>query len=494
MNPVVASWASSSSIRSRIDAEFYTPEALRKAQWIDDGTHEVRRLQDCLSLLTDGVHETPGFVDAGVMYLTASNIDECELNPGKGHKIISEATYIRYDRMKCAPKAGDVLLSKSGRIGYAAVVPAGLRFAVLHSAAILRPASIDAHFLAAFLHSRHGQDQIDRFQKGAVQPMLHLEEIAEIRVPKGSPNILSAIGNKLRKAERVRRLAVAARQRITDWIELQASGGMLSAAARRFLDHYPAATIADWTWVRSLPTADRIDPWPYHVAPRTIVGHLTAHGTSTRLANLAKRATSSRRRITFTDRNAPGHYISVLDIGPTGAIDWSNAQASRYEGAGIELKPGDILFSCINPNQPRVAVIPAGVPGLLVGSPEFAVLNPSAESSSRHPNLFATVLRSEWVRVQVTFRTRSSSLSRRRIEEHDLDDVLIPWFEDDLEELEALAVHMISGGIEATRLIAEATLLVDQFIEGTGDEGALIAESDSIERWLAENPIPNQEE
>jgi hypothetical protein len=321
--------------------------------------------------------------------------------------------------------------------------------------------------------------------------MLHLEEIAEIRIPRTLPDIQRAIGNKLRKAERLRELAAAARARLDRWIEGNAGGRRLPLADRPFLDHAPSSTIRDWSWVTSVPTADRIDPWPHHVAPRTIRGHLEQHGRTTTLAKLAKRVTDSRLRIEFTDPNQAGHYVSVLDVDSDGRIDWNNARVSRYAGSGYELQPGDILYSGINPRQPRVAAIPPDASGLLVGSPEFVILKPLT-SLFGHPNLLAAVFRSGWVRVQATFLTRSSSLSRRRIDEEDLDQILVPWSDDRLDEMEVISVHALDGDIEANNLVAAAKAAVEALINGTLDGTALLAESDVIERWLAENPSPSK--
>lgn len=491
MNPkqVVASWAPPQLLRSRIDAEFYSPDALENASWISAGHPKTEQLARRLSLLTDGVHETPQFVEAGVMYMTASNVEECHLNLDKGFKFTDEKTYQRYDRMNCAPKSGDVLLTKSGRVGYAAVVPPGLRFSVLHSAAILRPEKVDPHFMAAFIHSRHGQDQIERFQKGAVQPMLHLEEIAEIRIPVLGGDLQEAIGNRLRKSERLRELADSCRAEIDRWVESNAGGSHLPLDARAFLEHSPSATVRDWTWASTVPTADRIDPWPYHVAPRTIRAHLNTHGRVYPLAQLAERLTRTRPRVSLSDPEVDGHYVSVLDLDSDGRIDWGNARVSRYSGGGLQLEPGDLLFSRINPRQQRVAAVPRHMSGLLVGSPEFVILK-SLSNLFGHPHLLAAVLRSGWVRVQTTFLTRSSSLSRRRLDEEDLDTVLVPWSDGRLDELEAVAQKALDHELEAASLVNQARKAVEDLIDGEANESTVLSEGHAIEKWLADNPAP----
>src|SRR5688572_22246786 len=93
----VVSWVEPSMICGRIDAEFYAPEVLAEAAWIDAQADSLCSLAQCLSLLTDGVHETPEFTNNGPLYLTATNIDPCHLNLQKGFKFTDEKTFLRYE-------------------------------------------------------------------------------------------------------------------------------------------------------------------------------------------------------------------------------------------------------------------------------------------------------------------------------------------------------------------------------------------------------------
>ena len=45
---------------------------------------------------------------------------------------------------------------------------------------------------------------------------------------------------------------------------------------------------------------------------------------------------------------------------------------------------------------------------------------------------------------------------------------------------------------QAGWLVDAAKSTVEALIDGTLDEAALLAESDAIERWLAENPSPSK--
>lgn len=432
------SWVDGHQVESRLDSEYYSPDALRDAAWIHSGIIPTKRLESLTVLLTDGVHASPEFTEEGPLYLSATNILPFHFDPERNYRHISEATFLAHARGNCAPEAGDVLLAKSGRIGAAAIVPPGLRFSVLHSAAILRVGDqVDAEWLCAFLNSPPGRAQIWRFQKGTAQPMLHLEEIAEIRVPTPEKTERDAITDAVRAAMECRRRSRKHQEAVDKWIWRTACGAQLATQSVAFLEHSPSATIRDATWTSQVPTADRIDPWPFHIAPRTIRSHLEKQECAVRFGRVAQRVTSRRGRTNFSDGEA-GFYISVLDLDMQGRIDWKRASSSRYEAPGLAVEPGDLLFSCINPRQPRVAWVPEDISGKILCSPEFAILRCRTDLFG-HPALLAAVLRSGWVRVQTSFRTRSSSLSRRRIDERDLEEVIVPWSVADVEDMEATA-------------------------------------------------------
>ncbi len=468
---VTVSWAKPSMLLSRIDAEFYTPDALAEAAWIEEQRDRLCLLADRLELLTDGVHETPSFVDKGVLYLTASNIDPCHLNIDKGFKFTDEATYKRYDRMNSAPRQGDVLLSKSGRIGFAAVVPAGLRFSVLHSAAILRPREVDAYFLATFLQSHYGQTQISRFRKGAVQPMLHLGEIAEIRIPRTPEAIQRAIGNKVRKAERLRELAAL-------WAA--SAQARMDQATVKF-DAVPAQS----SWIAARALTQRMDTQPYRTHFLSLRDAL--QGTSSdRLAETA----------TVTGGDPVSSDLFALDGVPLVRIR--------------DIQPGGFATPdvCVSPDyfrsRPTCAARPLRIVLGMDGEfraqffiepdlPRFVNQRIAIIDCERiRPELLAAWLNRPEGQLQLarwTVQTTVAHTSLRHVR-----DLMIPRLAEDVENSIADSfLRAREAGAEAAGLVAAARQVVETLIDGTLDEPALLAEGEAIEQWLVENPSPNEE-
>ena len=58
----------------------------------------------------DGTHQTPNYVDSGVMFLSVENIATLQSN-----KFISESAFEK--EFKVSPTYGDILMTKIGDIG-----------------------------------------------------------------------------------------------------------------------------------------------------------------------------------------------------------------------------------------------------------------------------------------------------------------------------------------------------------------------------------------
>lgn len=487
-----AHWIQASEIRlDRLDADFHRGEYVINDRSLRNAGTKAQTLRQLSRRVFKGAFYIlqSEYTNDGVPFIRT-----LEIKPG--FVDLDNCTFLSISvhqrESKTAVGSGDILIAKTGAsIGYSAVIPSSIRGANISQdiVGIRLGQDLDPYYLDAFLKSPSGQAQAMRWRQGNAHPHLGLDGIRQWIIPRFG-QCERVIGNMIRKAERLRQLAQAGRQVVDTWIARNAAITELPADAWSLLEHAPASTIRDWGWVEDLLTADRLDPWPHHVAPRTIRRHLTQHGKYKALRVIAKRVTSHRRRREFSDPGAAGYYISVLDLDFNGHIDWDNALRSRYAGNGISLEPNDILYSCINPQQPRVSAVRRGVTGIVVGSPEFAVLR-STTSASGHPHLLSTVLRSGWVRVQASFATRSSSLSRRRIEESDLDNLLVPWSDDCLDDMERHAQASIENHEIAAALIEGACNLIESLIAGTLDEPALLAEGEAIEQWLAANPSPH---
>lgn len=105
---------------------------------------------DIAERVTDGEHKTPRRSKAGVPLLSARNIRDGWID-FQNTDFVDEEEYANLVR-RIEPKPGDVLISCSGTIGRVAQVRGLSRFAMVRSAALVRPGpAVDSTFLAQLL-------------------------------------------------------------------------------------------------------------------------------------------------------------------------------------------------------------------------------------------------------------------------------------------------------------------------------------------------------
>ena len=162
---------------------YYLPAKTRKSRFVeifgDGGNWQPCAMKDMCELITDGEHATPRRVDHGTYLLSARNVHD--------HRIVlDEVDYIdeeEYNRIarRVVPRAGDLLLSCSGSVGRCCVVPAGLRFQLVRSVALLRlKDGVLPKFAEYLLCSSLLQRQIDKLKTASSQANLFQGKIKKL--------------------------------------------------------------------------------------------------------------------------------------------------------------------------------------------------------------------------------------------------------------------------------------------------------------------------
>ena len=170
----------------------------------------IRTFDELTCLITDVEHVTPRRTEKGIFLLSARNI----LN----HSIqLENVDYIdqnEYERIskRVVPQEGDVLISCSGTVGRCCIVPAGLKFQMVRSVALLRfkkdinpifaEYMVSSDFLQGQIRSsKTASSQANLFQgkikalKGVVPPLELQNEFADfvIQVDKSKAVVQKAL-------------------------------------------------------------------------------------------------------------------------------------------------------------------------------------------------------------------------------------------------------------------------------------------------------------
>lgn len=188
----------------RLDAEHYQPAYLRQEKAM--AKHECVALGRIADVF-DGNHLSIAeeFVDTGVRYLRGQDLSDffiSDLDP----VYIPDRFYAALTRSHMF--AGDVLVSIVGTIGNVGLVTD--RHGKLTGnckLAIVRSHSLPAEYIATYLASQVGQNEIQRRIRGAVQMGLILPDLRKISIVKPKKRQCDAIVRLVKEAERRRKEA-----------------------------------------------------------------------------------------------------------------------------------------------------------------------------------------------------------------------------------------------------------------------------------------------
>ncbi|WP_223609536.1 restriction endonuclease subunit S [Chryseobacterium sp. OSA05B] len=94
------------------------------------------KLENICTLITDGAHHTPNYIDDGVPFLSVKNLSSGKID-FDDTKFISEAEHLELTK-RCKPEYNDILLTKIGTTGIAVTIDTDKQFSIFVSVALLK--------------------------------------------------------------------------------------------------------------------------------------------------------------------------------------------------------------------------------------------------------------------------------------------------------------------------------------------------------------------
>lgn len=142
-----------------------------------------RFLAQLCARITDGTHQTPNYQDEGVIFISAKNIKDGQLDFADRKYITREEHEILTKRAK--PIRGDLLLTKSGSLGDVAVIPElDFEFSIFESLALLKPRRdlVDSNYLYQYIRSPESARHFHGITTGLAVKHLHLGDLRKLKV------------------------------------------------------------------------------------------------------------------------------------------------------------------------------------------------------------------------------------------------------------------------------------------------------------------------
>ncbi len=140
---------------------------------------EVKKLGELCNKITDGTHKTPNYQPEGVKFISAKNIKRGTIDWSDLKFITKEEHYQLFKR--CNPEYGDIVITKSGSIGMAAIVKENFEFSLFESLALLK---LNNQLINIFFRELiNSNNLVDQFVKGVGIKHLHLTDIRNLNIP-----------------------------------------------------------------------------------------------------------------------------------------------------------------------------------------------------------------------------------------------------------------------------------------------------------------------
>jgi hypothetical protein len=431
----------------RIEAEYYRPQYLEMAARLRaaNSTPLIR----FLAFLTDGTLVTPKYVAQGIPFLSSSDIDPFVISQPI-EKFISQAEHAGLRH--CQPQAGDVLMSKSGRIGSCAVVPASIKkgdWNIYEGVALLRIEGIDPNYVAAFLNSRYGYSQIRRELKGVAQPHLHLEDIRRlfIFVP-GDENmagIAEAVASGVERSKQSHELYLQAQE------FLESELGLDKLSFKKSVGY--TARFSE------LEISRRSDPQHYQPRFQQLTDHLSAFP----IERVRKIRTYNRRGLQpIYVQNGKVDVINSQHLGPR-HIDYEGLEktnaASFAAASEAHIQRDDLLIYTTGAYIGRTNTYLSDAPAMASNHVNILRLRPGIDAAH-----MAMVFQSVVGQFQTQKYARGSA--QAELYPADIDRFLVPLIDADKQKaIGDLVRESLEKQQESRRLLEQAKSRVEQLIE-----------------------------
>lgn len=141
------------------------------------------KLENICTLITDGAHHTPNYIDDGIPFLSVKNLSSGKID-FNDTKFISETEHLELTK-RCNPEYNDILLTKIGTTGIAVTIDTDKEFSIFVSVALLKIISdkVDPKFIENLINSPLVKKYSKDGTEGVGNKNLVLRKIREYIIP-----------------------------------------------------------------------------------------------------------------------------------------------------------------------------------------------------------------------------------------------------------------------------------------------------------------------
>lgn len=186
----------------RLDADYLNPKYTNLIRHLRNLPHIT--LGNLATFSNGATPKGANYLEEGVPFLRIQNINKNRLN-------LDDVVYISRDihnssLKRSQLKPGDVLITITGRIGTAAVIPDNLPIANMNQHSVrlrIKDKQMNPYYLSVFLNSQGGLLQSEREAYGATREALPYYCLERLIIPLASQDLQKRIELKIREADQV---------------------------------------------------------------------------------------------------------------------------------------------------------------------------------------------------------------------------------------------------------------------------------------------------
>lgn len=428
-----------SEIRNRLEPKFYSLKYLDNEKKIDKSPYSVRKLSEISIFISDGTHFTPKYQSFGKIFLSVKDVRASNIDYSNSMFISDEEFEILNRR--CKPQKNDILLTKIGSIGFAAVVETNEDFQIFVSLALIRPKTwcVLPYYLEFILNSNLSYLQFDRCLKGAGVPDLHLEEIRNIKIPLPPLSVqqnivdlyIDAQNKRKQELKESKKLLESVDDYLLSELEIELPKKDNSLKNRIFISHFHNVA------------GGRIDP----LSNTIVLEKLRSNLNNSSFIYLKDVITETK--LIETELSSNDTYIGLENIGSNNG-NYIKTDEKETISSALRFEKGQILFPKLRPYLNKVYL--AEFNGLC--STEFHVFN----AKNIDVNFLYYCLLSRITLEQTSNLMTGNTLPR--LQSSDIAHILIP--NPPLEKQKKIVKHIQQIRNQAKQLKNEADMILQE--------------------------------
>ncbi|AKC62820.1 restriction endonuclease subunit S [Clostridium sporogenes] len=206
-NPNVV-WVTEKDIDNAwISSEYYNPVFLDIEKKFLDRKFDIYKFNEIADINRVAGFEVEKYleiVDKGIPYLRVKNICECFIDFNDLYYI---PQYVHKQFKKSQFKKNDIAMTITGRVGTAAIInDESTEYNASQDVVkiSIKRDDIDTYYMTIYLNTKINHSLLNRFNSGGSRQRTLINNVREIKIPIPPPQIQKYIGDKVRKAQKLR--------------------------------------------------------------------------------------------------------------------------------------------------------------------------------------------------------------------------------------------------------------------------------------------------